>query len=136
MQENEITILSSLAEDRLIDKKGNLIKKQKGGPAQYLKNVFLKEDIGFNIYGKPNVFDVEILITKDGEFGKINTKVKPISLDFSAIKTPFAVISTVLDEYKLDNINQFSGKVFLDVQGYVRNGKDFGKKRNGNPART
>ncbi|OGL88966.1 hypothetical protein A3H75_02900 [Candidatus Uhrbacteria bacterium RIFCSPLOWO2_02_FULL_51_9] len=77
--------------------------------------------------------EVKILITKNGEFGKIPKKLKPKKVRFSRVRTPFLLISSVLDEFDLTNLSEFNGKVFFDVQGYVRDGNDFGKKKSWKP---
>ncbi len=73
--------------------------------------------------------EVQILITKKGEFGRIPRRPTPRRISFSKIRTPFLIISSLLDELDLTNLSSFKGKVFLDIQGYVRNGNDFGKKK-------
>ena len=39
------------------------------------------------------------------------------------------LISSVLDEFNLDNLQNYQGKVFLDIQGYGRDRNDFGQKK-------
>jgi hypothetical protein len=129
MKKNEkITILSTFAEDTLINEAGEVIRKQKGGPAFYLIKAFKDEGVDFNLITAP-IIDVEILIREGEEYGRIKKKPKSKTIDFSKIKTPFLLISTLLDEFDLKGISAFKGKIFLDVQGYVRNGRDFGKKK-------
>lgn len=45
------------------------------------------------------------------------------------IVTPSAIVSTLLDEWDLTNAKKYPGRLFVDVQGYVRDGSDFGKKK-------
>jgi len=125
MENPKITILSTFAKDRLIDEMGNLIREQNGGPALYLRQALKNEKIPFSLKTGPKM-EVEILITRNGEFGKVPRKLKSQKIQFYRIKTPFLLISSVLDEFDLANLFTFKGKVFLDIQGYVRNGKDFG----------
>lgn len=65
--------------------------------------------------------------------GKVPKKPRPLKVKFSSIKTPFLLISTLLDEFSLKGISNFKGKTFLDIQGYARDGKDFGKKKHWKP---
>jgi hypothetical protein len=127
-KDKKITVLSTFAEDILIDETGRIIRKQKGGPAFYLTKAFKERGINVNLVTAPSM-KVEILIKGGEEYGRIKKKSKPQEIDFSSIKTPYLLISTILDEFNLKGISAFGGKVFLDVQGYVRNGRDFEKKR-------
>jgi hypothetical protein len=127
-QKSSVTILSTFAEDKLLNERGQFIRKQKGGPAFYLTKAFRDENIDFELITAPTI-EVEILIKSGEEYGRIKKKPKPQKIDFSSISTPYLLISTLLDEFDLNGISSFNGKVFLDVQGYVRNGKDFGKKK-------
>ncbi len=131
-QKDEITIFSTFALDKLVDEAGQLVREQKGGPALYLSNIFRQEKIPFTIESSV-LTEVEIMMTKSGEFGRILKRSTPLSIQFSSIKTPFIVISTLLDEFSLKDISYFQGNIFLDIQGYVRDGKDFGKKKYWNP---
>lgn len=78
---------------------------------------------------------VEILIKDGEEFGRIKQKNKSKEINFSTISTPFIFISTILNDFNLKGIGSFKGKIFLDIQGYVRNGNDFGKKKRWKPAK-
>lgn len=124
----QITILSTFAKDKLIDEIGGLIREQKGGPAFYLLKALRDRNIDFELVTAPLV-EVEILMKKDGEYGRIKQKSKSQKINFSLIKTPLLLISTILDEFNLSGINSFKGKVFLDIQGYVRDGEEFGRKK-------
>lgn len=128
VQENKITILSIFANDQFVSEKGTIIHKQIGGPAFYINRVLKKERVFFTMKTGPKM-EVKILITEAGEFGKVLKKPTPKAIRFSQIKTPFLLISSVLNEFDLANLFSFKGKVFLDVQGYVRDGSSFGKKK-------
>jgi hypothetical protein len=66
MRKNKkVTILSTFAEDILIDETGRIIRKQKGGPAFYLMKAFKEKGVGVNLITAPSM-EVEILI-KGGE---------------------------------------------------------------------
>jgi len=135
MEKNKkITIFSTFTQDKIIDKKGGLISSQKGGPAFHISNVLKEENILFELITAP-VMDIEILKTKDNEIGRVKTELKIQKIDFSKIKTPILVISTILNEFNLNGVSSFKGKVFLDVQGYVRDGSNFGGKKQFSPSK-
>ena len=123
----QLTILSTYAQDKLVNNK-DVIRTQLGGPALYLKNVFDTEGISFDAPEFPEM-EVEILIKPDGEYGKVTNEVKPQASQFNLMTTPYLVISSILDEFDLSNIDSYKGKVFLDAQGYVRDGQNFGGKK-------
>ena len=125
---NNITVLSSFAEDVLLNERGRILREQKGGPAFYIEAVFNQESIGYEIPFLCSI-EVEILLTKKGEFGRVKSKPDPIKLDWQSLKAPVVTISTILNEFNLIGIETYKGKVFLDIQGYVRDGSDFGKKK-------
>ncbi len=123
-----MTILSTFAADTLKDKNGYIISRTIGGPAFYLSKALEADKVPYELRTGRKM-NVEILVKKNGEFGRI--PLKPISkkVKFADINTPLLIISTILDEFKLADLSLFKGKVFLDVQGYVRDGKRFGHKK-------
>ncbi len=124
----KITILSTFTEDKIIDKANKTIKTQKGGPSFYISNVFKREKLVFNIIKTPTI-KIEIKLKKDGEVGRVKTKPKIKKINFGKIKSEFLVISTIIKEFNLRGISKFKGKIFLDIQGYVRGGKNLGGKK-------
>lgn len=132
MEIQKLTILSTFAQDKIINKESNLIYRQKGGPAFYFINIFKKESVSFNpILGSK--VKVEILVAKGSEFGRVREIPKTKKINFEKIKTPFLLISTIYKEFNLSGISKFQGKIFLDIQGYVRDIKKFGKKQQWRP---
>ena len=125
---NNLTVLASFAIDRLLDKRGLLLCEQKGGPALFLQRVLGEEKIPFDI-PYSSTLKVEILVAPKGEFGKVKTKAKPIKVSWRSLNTSAVLISTILDEYDLEGMEAYKNQVFLDVQGYVRDGENFGKKK-------
>jgi hypothetical protein len=132
-QKNNLTILSTFAKDMFIDEMSGTVREQEGGPAFYLTKAFTLEGVLFDLRST-SIVEVEILIKQDGEFGKIAREPDLLTVGFADVESQFLVISTLLDEIKLEGIRAFKGKVFLDIQGYVRDGTDFGKKRQWNPS--
>ncbi|MDO8436063.1 MAG: PfkB family carbohydrate kinase [bacterium] len=129
-----ITVCSSFSTDKILNEKGKIISIQKGGPALYLTNVFRKENVLFKLISGPSV-KVEILLTKKGEIGRVRKIPKPKKTNFEKIKTHFLLISTIYKEFDLSGIFKFQGKIFLDIQGYVRDIKKFGKKKQWKPSK-
>lgn len=129
----KITLFSTLAKDKLVDNSNNTIKEQVGGPAFYILKIFKKEKISTatKLVGP---VEVQILVNEHGESGKISEIPKKIKMDFRKVNTPFVIISTLLDEFNLQSLDKYKGKIFLDIQGYVRDGRNFGKKKSWQPA--
>lgn len=127
-KKNKITIFSTFANDQLVSENGSVIGKQNGGPAFYLNRALKSEGAFFVMKTGPKM-KVQILITRKGEFGRVSKRPAQKEIQFSQIKTPILLISSVLDEFDLINLSTFKGRIFLDVQGYVRDGNDFGKKK-------
>ncbi|MBD3208565.1 MAG: hypothetical protein GF370_03875 [Candidatus Nealsonbacteria bacterium] len=127
-EDKRLTIISTFARDKLLNAKGEILSEQKGGPALYISKALQQEGSIFDMING-NEMEVEILVIEDGEYGRIRTEPRKKNIDYSSIKNPYLLISSLLDEYNLEGIKDYRGMVFLDVQGYVRNGKDFGKKK-------
>jgi len=127
-----ITILATEATDKIINGQGSRIAIREGGPAFYLKRVFRKEKISFTAPFPPYI-EVEIHLTEKGEVGRVENRPSPIQVNFGKITTPFLVISTILDDFGLEGISAYQGKIFLDVQGYVRDGNHFSGKKKWRP---
>ena len=128
INKNAITILSTFTDDKLVSRDGLLLCEQKGGPAFYLSQVFQKEEADFCLKTGSKM-EVKILVNKDGEFGQVPKISKSKIIRFAQIKTPFLLISSVLREFNLTELPDYQGRVFFDVQGYVRDGNYFGKKK-------
>jgi len=123
-----LTLLATQARDTLVDETGTVLSTQEGGPALFLRSVFDNLNIDYNFL-TPERMEVEVLITPNDEFGRMKTPVSPLVIDGASITTPALVISTILDEVALEPLSNYAGQVFLDIQGYVRNGNEFGKKK-------
>jgi len=128
MKTNDITLFSSFAKDRLYDQNNTFLGEQLGGPAYYIVKALREENIR-TIVPQSLWFTVDIMVTKNGEFGKIRFAPKSIDIPWSSITSPMVYISTILNEFLLNSINLYKGKVFLDIQGYVRDGNTYGAKK-------
>ena len=128
MNNPKVTLISSFATDRLFDEKGILIREQEGGPAFFISNVLKQEGIPFKTVTSPKII-VDILLKNGDEFGKIG-KQSSLEIDFANINTPYLLISPIINEFNLDGLDKYKGKVFLDAQGLTREPEEFGKKKN------
>jgi phosphoribosyl-ATP pyrophosphohydrolase len=116
----KITIISSFAKDTIIKK--DFKEARSGGPALFIERFIRKKRIPYEIYAGRNGV-VEIYIKNKKEIGKI---IKVYKIPQIKEKKRFVIISTLLDEYALKAIGEFS---CLDVQGYVQSKNKFGAKR-------
>jgi len=121
-----ITIYSSFASDKILNEKGRLVSiKEKGGPAFYIGRVFKKSGLPYILKaGKP--IEVEIKLLKNQEVGKVKQKIKARGIILK--NNDPVLISTIGKEWVLGNNVPENTKVFLDIQGYVRDLKHFGQK--------
>lgn len=117
----EIEVFSTMARDVFVNKSGKIIKESQGGPATFIKQTL--DDLGIEYQlNLTNEVTVEILLTAQGEYGRIITPPKQ-----KQIKTKtgnnFILVSTLLNEWipPAEPAN-----IFLDIQGYVRDGNNFG----------
>lgn len=117
----KITVFSTVAKDIFLNESGDILMKRVGGPATFIKQTLNELKIEYEI-NLSNEMTVEILLTRSGEYGRIKDppqrkKIQPPST-FNIL-----LISTILDEWILPL--EFSN-IFLDIQGYVRDGEKFG----------
>ncbi len=119
-----VEVFSTFATDIYITEKGLTLKNQLGGPALFIQKTLDSMGIDYALNSTSTAI-VEIKLTSYGEFGRIvlAPKVKRV---VPLRKSSILLISTLLDEWMLP---KKSARVFLDVQGYVRNGSHFGGKQ-------
>lgn len=126
----EISVVSSFATDRLVNNEGLIIAENKGGPAFFIQNALKKEEVPFKVIVGSEI-EVEILLTEDGEFGRIPHIPDARMIDLSVL-SDWTVVSTIVQEWNLSSLRYYSGKLMVDMQGYVRNGRNFGRKKRWN----
>ena len=120
-----VTVVSSFANDAVLNKQGQVVSLRRGGPAYFVKNIFEQEKIKFDLVVGEEI-DVEILVTESGEFGRVKTQIRNQNL--GDIKTECLLLSTIVNEWPF-MLKKYSGILFIDIQGFVRDPSDFGKKR-------
>lgn len=125
MNKVSVTVVSSYATDRII-KDGKIISSQPGGPAFFLEQAFRKAGCNVKVITGTKLL-VDILLVGGNELGRINQDVVPRKIP--RISLPNVVISTLLKEWDPFSVESRKARVFIDVQGYVRDGTDFGKKK-------
>lgn len=129
----QITVVSTFSEDRLYYGKNDKRVSIQGGPAFYISDAFVKENISFEMRLAQRII-VDIFISNDGEFGKISETLDVFYPDYQSIQTPYILLSAIINEISLNTLERYQGKIFLDAQGFVRDGADFGKKKMWNPS--
>lgn len=127
MTNDVITIFSTHAQDILVDESGKILSRQEGGPILFLEQALNNLKVPFYARSGEKV-TVNILINKKGEFGTIPTN--PIIVKAKEDKfSSWVIISTLLNEWDISNlVKNPQLKLFVDLQGYVRNGKNLGRK--------
>ncbi len=121
-----ISVYSTFASDTLLKDGSKTVLN--GGPLYFIEEVFKTSGVSYEShYGKSA--SVEIKISRGTEIGKITKK--PEYLEINPLDSAdIVLISTIFDEWKLDNAASLKGKIILDLQGYVRNPDIFGGKKN------
>lgn len=121
-----LRIYSSFSRDKIINNKGD-VQIKKGGPAFYINNVFKKNKFPYLLkIGK--IINVEIKLENNEEIGKVKEKIKSQKILFKNTDNVI-LVSTIGKEWILNSIDDKKIKVFLDIQGYVRDLDFFGKKK-------
>lgn len=121
-----ITVLSTYTDDRLIDKTGRLIGEVVGGPAFFIESALKAKAVPYSLVHGPRL-QTEIMVGPDGEWGKV-PKLPDKQPVASKSFTDWTIVSTLLDEWDLTDLPP-RPYLFIDIQGFVRNGSDFGKKK-------
>ncbi len=126
MKNKKISVVSSFSDDVIIDENDVLIGVKPGGPALFIKNVLEAEKVKFDMYTGDKII-VEIKVMKGNEFGKLDTL--PATRSVSKLDLEqWTLISTITNEWDISRIKKLD-RLFVDIQGFVREGKSFGKKK-------
>ncbi|MEK7556620.1 MAG: PfkB family carbohydrate kinase [Patescibacteria group bacterium] len=120
----QVTVLASFAKDKFLDERHRVHHERLGGPALFIRHALEREGIDF-VLEDSLAGVVEIDVHERGTIVKVPPR---RSIDFAAVATPYLLISTLRDEVDLAGVDQYRGKVFLDVQGYVRSDRGSGSK--------
>lgn len=125
MTKSILTLVSTLTQDIVI-KDGKEVQSFEGGPGLFISRALKSESIAFNFVHGPRL-RAEIELVPGGEIGRVppiteRRYVADVGL------TDWTIISTLLDEWGLKDMPVVP-YLFIDVQGLVRDGRDFGKKK-------
>jgi succinylglutamate desuccinylase len=129
--DKKIEVISSYAKDDVYKSDGRLISSSLAGPAYWITQTLKLHDTSYELTTGNNPAHVEITLTKNSETGKI-LSTSPITYD-RVLRTNCKIISTVQDEFGIDNIVKMEGLIALDIQGFLRN-LSKGEKFSINPA--
>lgn len=122
-----ISVVSSFSDDILLDKAGHYLDIKPGGPALFITKVLKDEHIVFKLFSTDKLI-TEIKLMGDDEFGKLKFSPKPIKAEKIKLNS-WTIVSTINSEWDISRIRKVD-YLFLDVQGFVREGRHFGKKKN------
>jgi hypothetical protein len=124
--QKKIIIFSTYSEDTIISATGKNVKKVQGGPLYYLCQALGNLRLDYVDYNSGKA-KIEIQMTANDEVGRVVDL--PVNIQIpNNIFSDFTIVSTILDEWRLDNISSNLGKIFIDIQGYVRQTGETGKK--------
>lgn len=114
----KILVISSFATDEINYKKNNKIIERPGGPGYWISQTLEDLHIKAKFYsGKQNA---RVKIIADGleEHGSLLSVSKiPFKQEE---KVDYIFVSTIADEFNLENLRKIRGDIILDVQGYAR----------------
>lgn len=118
---SKITVISSFAKDDVYIRK-RLISSKLAGPAHWITETLKTLHIPYCLTTGKAPAHVSITISNAKEKGEI-LSISPITLKQQNWTSTF-IISTVKDEFDIQNIARLDGIIVLDVQGYIRSLKD------------
>lgn len=123
---HSLSIFSTYTLDIVTDKIRATVREQPGGPLLFLEKALRESNIDFVSFHNDTI-NIEIQLNDHGETGRIlnHPRPSPLPKDISG----WTVISTVFNEWELSGINRIHNKIFLDVQGYLRNTSETEKER-------
>lgn len=121
-----LDVYSTFARDVLIDASTKQRREQPGGPAFFIERALEAAGASFSMHAG-SVVEVEILVTKAGEFGRVRPIASPEAIP--ACGSRRALVSTLFREWDPETIADECDEVYVDAQGFVRAPGSFGKKQ-------
>src|SRR3990167_9074820 len=124
----ELTVVSTYVKDFLLDVRGQPISVRSGGPAWFFSRILQQRAIAYELITGAER-EVEIVVMTGGEErGRVRDEVEAQPLP--STNTPNLLISTLHHEWDIRSLRNYVSRVFLDVQGFVRNPvAGFGEKK-------
>ena len=123
-QKGKISVFSTYSTDKII--KDGQVTINTGGPLFFIKKA-LEDCCAPYISHHGETVNVEIKVNKDGEVGRVigpQNKTKIVK----GLASNFIVLSTIFNEWDMSKIGQSKAKIFVDIQGFVRDANKFGAK--------
>src|SRR3989344_2771679 len=116
-----ITVVSSFAEDRIINTNSGHVEIREGGPALWITKALKNLNADYRLITGKKKSKVEIKITNGEEDGRI-ISISPIEVhNFNP--ADLYIVSTISEEFNLSYLENMNGTIALDVQGYIREHK-------------
>lgn len=117
---NAIVVIASFAIDHITDLAG-VLHKRHGGPAHWIRQALKELRMPFLVISghRPALVDIHLGI--DGEQGDFR-RVDPIRLRAPRTAKAF-IISTIENEFPIEQLRLLHGVIAVDLQGYVRNAR-------------
>lgn len=109
-----------------MDEAGRTIAELPGGPGLFITAALKTAAVDYQLVAGPGLA-LEILIKNGREFGRVPKKPARRLIDATKANN-WTIVSTVLDEWQPTSLPAIP-RLFMDVQGYVRDGDDFGTKK-------
>lgn len=120
-----ISLYSTYSQDKILTSNKQSVRS--GGPLLFMENALKDLNINYSSFFGERV-NVEIKVQKNGETGRmINTP--KVQIVPNNPPSNFVVVSTIFNEWDISKIDMLRHKVFVDIQGYVRDAKETGKKK-------
>ena len=117
MQTPTLQIFSTFTRDILTNPEQGTTVIHPGGPALFLKQIFVEQGLPFVLHAGP-VQDVLIRVEKSTEVGTV--PIIPPNKRVEIEKDSPVLVSTVLNEWNPQELSSLTRSVFIDVQGFVR----------------
>ncbi len=119
-KQNIVIVIASFAIDHIIDVAG-VLRKRRGGPAHWIRQALKEFRMPFLVISGPRPALVDMRLGINGERGSFR-RVDPIHLRASRSAKAF-IISTIENEFPVEQVHLLHGVIAVDLQGYIRNAR-------------
>lgn len=113
-----IDVISTFAEDEIV-RVDRDTTTELAGPAFWIQKTLSSLEAKFQLHTPPRPARVRIVVSKNGENGSIISQPKIEVAKIPKTSNIF-LISTVGNQFDLENIIEFNGVIAIDLQGYLR----------------
>lgn len=124
----KLAVVSTKVQDLILDGGGRVVERRAGGPAHFIAQALDSLGVGYELVTGQEM-TVELIVTPgQGESGKVIDY--DLSQPWPAVKAENILVSTLLREWDVSGLRDYTARVWLDVQGFVRNpAAGFGQKQ-------